>query len=194
MSIPRVFAIASVCVVLAFSARTLRATPQTAPATDVLPALLAEVHELRLAMERSATVAPRVQLTLARLNIQEQRTVVRSRQLDQIRQEQANALLETKKLSSELEDVQKALQTTLDASQRRGYEFEEQGLKRKLGQQAAIEDRLRGREVDAAQLLSAEQSRWIDLNSKLDGLDRLLGPVRQESCPRVAYRCADGAS
>ena len=79
MSIPRVFAIASVCVVLAFSARTLRATPQTAPATDVLPALLAEVHELRLAMERSATVAPRVQLTLARLNIQEQRTVVLSR-------------------------------------------------------------------------------------------------------------------
>ncbi|PYQ94130.1 MAG: hypothetical protein DMF94_28940 [Acidobacteria bacterium] len=164
--------------VLAFSARTLRATPQTAPATDVLPALLAEVHELRLAMERSATVAPRVQLTLARLNIQEQRTVVLSRQLDQIRQEQANALLETKKLSSELEDVQKALQTTLDASQRSGLEFEEQGLKRKLGQQAAIEDRLRGREVDAAQLLSAEQSRWIDLNSKLDEIERLLGPVR----------------
>jgi len=87
-------------------------------------------------------------------------------------------LLETKKLSSELEDVQKALQTSLDPSQRRGREFEEQGLKRKLGQQAAIEDRWRGREADAAQLLSAEQSRWIDLNSKLDELERLLGPVR----------------
>jgi hypothetical protein len=170
--------IAFVCLVLAFAARTLRATPQTAPATDLTAALLAEVHELRLAMERSATVAPRVQLTLARLNIQEQRTVVLSRQLDQTRQEQANALLETKKLSSELEDVQKALQTSLDPSQRRGYEFEEQGLKRKLGQQAAIEDRLRGREADAAQLLSAEQSRWIDLNSKLDELEQLLGPVR----------------
>src|SRR5206468_10766265 len=136
--------IALACPIIAFAARTLGAAPQTTAQPDALPALLAEVHELRLAMERSATVAPRVQLTLARLNIQEQRTVVLSRQLDQIRQEQANALLETKKLSSELEDVQKALQTTLDASQRSGLEFEEQGLKRKLGQQAAIEDRCAG--------------------------------------------------
>jgi hypothetical protein len=178
MSIRRAFTIASVCVVLAFAARTLRATPQTPPATDLTAALLAEVHELRLAMERSATVTPRVQLTLARLNIQEQRTVALGRQLDQVRQEQANAVLETKKLSSELEDVQKALQTSLDPSQRRGLEFEEQGLKRKLGQQAAIEDRLRGRDADAAQFLSAEQARWIDLNSKLDELERLLAPVR----------------
>ncbi len=78
-------------------------------------------------MERSATVAPRVQLTLARLNIQEQRTVVLSRQLDQIRQEQANTLLETKKLSSELEDVQKALQTSLDPFQRRGLDSRSRG-------------------------------------------------------------------
>ena len=77
-----------------------------------------------------------------------------------------------------LEDVQKALQTNLDASQRGGYESEEEGLKRKLSQQAAIEDGLRAREADAAQLLSAEQSRWIDLNSRLDELEQLLGPVR----------------
>jgi len=165
--------------VIALAARSLAAAPQTTAATDVLASLLTEVHELRLAMERSATVAPRVQLTLARLNIQEQRTVVLSAQLDRIRQEQANAVLETKKLTSELEDVQKAvLQTTLDASQRRGYEFEEQGLKRKLAQQAVIDDQLRTRETEAAQLLSAEQSRWIDLNAKLDELERLIGPVR----------------
>jgi hypothetical protein len=129
-------------------------------------------------MERSATVAPHVQLTLARLNIQEQRTVVLGRDLDQIRLQLASASLETRKLAGELEDVQKALPNASDASQRRGFEFEEQGLKRKLAQQAAIEDRLRGREADAAQLLSVEQSRWIDLNSKLDELERLLGPVR----------------
>jgi len=37
---------------------------------------------------------------------------------------------------------------------------------------------LRARETEAAQLLAAEQSRWVDLNSKLDELERLLGPVR----------------
>jgi hypothetical protein len=130
-------------------------------------------------MERSVTVAPRVQLTLARLNIQEQRTVILSSQLDRIRQEQAAAILEVKKLTSELEDAQKTLQTsTLDPSLRRRYEFEEQGLKRKLALQAAIDDQLRTRETEAAQLLSAEQARWIDLNAKLDELERLIGPAR----------------
>src|SRR2546425_3411941 len=90
------------CLAFTLAARGIGASPQTPPATDVVAALLTEVHELRLAMERSATVAPRVQLTLARLNIQEQRTVVLSRDLDQIRQQQASANLETKKLSGEL--------------------------------------------------------------------------------------------
>src|SRR5436189_172984 len=83
----------------------------------------------------------------------EQRTVVLGRDLDQIRQQQASADLETKKLAAALEDVQKALPTSSDPSQRRGAEFEEQALKRMLTQQAAIEDRLRTREAEAAQLL-----------------------------------------
>jgi predicted nucleic acid-binding Zn-ribbon protein len=178
MSIRRILGTVSACIVLAFAVRTIGAASQTAPAPDVTAALLTEVHELRLAMERSATVTPRVQLTLARLNIQEQRTVVLSRDLDQIRQQQASASVELKRLSGELEDVQKALPTASDASQRRAFEYEEQALKRKHAQQTAIEDRLRARETEAAQLLAAEQSRWVDLNSKLDDLERLLGPVR----------------
>ncbi|PYQ75788.1 MAG: hypothetical protein DMG04_05835 [Acidobacteria bacterium] len=46
---------------------------QPRSANDVLPGLLAEVHGLRLAMEQSAAVTPRLQLTLARLTIEEQR-------------------------------------------------------------------------------------------------------------------------
>jgi len=178
MSIQRpALVIALACLALAIASATIRATAQTS-ATDTTAALLGEVHELRLAMERSAAVAPRVQLTLARLNIQEQRTGALSAQLDQVRQEQTRTSLETKKMASELEDVQKTLQTTIDASQRRGLELEEEGLKRKLRQQAALDDQLRNRESEATQLLAVEQSRWVDLNAKLDDLERLLGPVR----------------
>jgi hypothetical protein len=179
MSIPRLAVLTLLAfLAIGFAAQETGAAAQTAPAPDVTSALLTEVHELRLAMERSATVAPRVQLTLARLNIQEQRTVVLSTQLDRVREQQASASLETTKLATELEDVQRALQTASDASQRRGWELEERELKRKLSQQAAVEERFRGREAEAAQLLSLEQSRWIDLNAKLDELERLLGPVR----------------
>jgi len=41
-----------------------------------------------------------------------------------------------------------------------------------------MEEHLRARENEAAQLLNTEQARWIDLNAKLDELERLLGPVR----------------
>jgi len=178
MSIQRPALIAApVLLALAVATATIRATPQ-APSTDITASLLAEVHELRVAMERSASVAPRVQLTLARLNIQEQRTVSLSAQLDQVRQEQTRSSLETRKLAGELEGVEKARQTTLDDRQRRGYEFEEQELKRRIAEQAAVEERLRSREAEAAQLLAAEQSRWVDLNAKLDELERLLGPIR----------------
>ena len=73
MPIPRLaFATVVTCVVLGIAVQPTGAAPQAAPRADATAALLAEVHELRLAMERSATIAPRAQLTLARLNIQEQ--------------------------------------------------------------------------------------------------------------------------
>jgi hypothetical protein len=170
---------ASASLVLGLIAKSVVAAAQAPPAPNMtIAALLAEVHELRLAMERSATVAPRVQLTLARLNIEEQRTMLLSGQLEQVRQELVHASLETKGMAAELEDLDKSLQTTRDGSERKAWQAEEAQLKRKLAQQATVEERLRARESEAAQLLSTEQARWIELNAKLDELERLLGPVR----------------
>src|SRR2546426_2071035 len=142
----------------------LRAAGQ-APATppDPLTALLAEVHALRIAMEQSATVAPRVQLTLARLNIQEQRVGQLGAQLDQVRRELSAASLESQKLSEQLPELEKGLQTASDDKARKSYEYEHAEVKRKLGAQARLEEQLRARENEAAQALSTEQSRWVDL-------------------------------
>jgi len=51
---------------------TVLAASQTG-SPDPISALLAEVRALRIAMEQTATVTPRVQLTVARLNIEAQR-------------------------------------------------------------------------------------------------------------------------
>ena len=48
-------------------------TRQSSPQEDVLPALLTEVRGLRAAMEQMASEAPRVQLALGRVQIQQQR-------------------------------------------------------------------------------------------------------------------------
>jgi hypothetical protein len=59
----------------------------------------------------NTSVAPRVQLTLARLNIEEQPIAQLAAQLDRARMELAQVGLESRKLSDLLADVEKELQT-----------------------------------------------------------------------------------
>jgi hypothetical protein len=158
---------------------SIAAAPQTAPANDPMNALLSEVHALRIAMEQTASIAPRVQLTLARLNIEEQRISQLAAQLDQVRRELSGAALASKKTSDNLVDVEKSLQTASDDKMRKDLEDAQVHYKRELGQHSFQEQQLRTRENEAMQLLSTEQARWIDLNARLDELERLLGPVRQ---------------
>ena len=156
----------------------LRAAGQAAATPpDPLTALLTEVHALRMAMEQSATVAPRVQLTLARLNIEEQRIAQLVAQLDQARRELTAVSLESQKLSDQLPELERGLQTTTDDKARKSYEYEQSELKRRLNAQSRLEQQLRTRESDAAQALSTEQARWLDLNARLDELERMLAPI-----------------
>ena len=142
-------------------------------------ALLSEVHALRIAMEQSASIAPRVQLTLARLNIEEQRISQLAAQLEQVRRELSGAALASKGSSDQLAEVERSLQTTTDDKMRKGLEEAQSVYKRELSQHSFQEQQLRARENEAMQLLATEQARWIDLNARLDELERLLGPIRQ---------------
>ena len=142
--------------------RSATATP------DPIPALLVEVHALRLAMEQSAAVTPRVQLTLARLNIEEQRITQLAAQLDRARQELTQAHLLSQKWSDEVTDVEKRLQTEGDDKEKKGLEIGLSDLKSRLKAQIALEEQIRNRENEAMQALNMEQGRWIELNSRLD--------------------------
>jgi hypothetical protein len=155
----------------------MKAASQAEQAPETIVALLGEVHALRVAMEQSAIVAPRVQLTLARLNIEEQRIAQLSAQLEQVRRELTAATLESQKLAEQVPEVERILQTTSDEKVRKSYEYEQNSLKRNLAVQARLEQQLRTRENEAAQALNTEQARWMDLNGRLDELERLLGPI-----------------
>jgi hypothetical protein len=168
------------CVALALAASlNLGAAPQAAQSSnEPMAALLSEVHALRLAMEQSAAVAPRVQLTLARLNIQEQRATRLGTQLDEVRRQLADAARRTETESDELADVEKRLQGASNDQERKGFESQQRELKGQQAAQAALVRDLRTRENEAAQAFSTEQARWVDLNARLDDLERQLAPVR----------------
>src|SRR5260370_36569616 len=87
----------------ALSVRIAGAGESPAP-PDALTALLSEVHALRLAMEQSAGITPRLQVTLARLNIEEQRITQLAAQVDQARRQLTDAGIESQKLADRLTD------------------------------------------------------------------------------------------
>jgi len=92
-------ALVTTVLTLVVSLHVRAATPRAQRADETMKVLLAEVHALRLAMEHTAAIAPRVQLTLARLGIEEQRTMQIGTQLDQVRRQLADTVLESKKLA-----------------------------------------------------------------------------------------------
>jgi chromosome segregation ATPase len=179
-SLGRSLTLALLCGVMAATTLgTVPAAQQPAPpANDTMNALLQEVHGLRLAMEHSAAIAPRVQLTLARLNIEEQRIAQLAGQFDRARQEVTIHSLSAAKTANGIEETEKQLQSTADEKGRRALEGDIAGLKQQLKAQTAQEQAARTRENDAAQALTTEQNRWKDLNARLDELERLLAPVR----------------
>ena len=154
------------------------AAQTSATSTDVLPALLAEVHGLRMAMEHSAAIAPRVQLTLARLNIEEQRIAQLAGQLERARQELSNRTTGQQRAAEALDETEKQLLTTTDDKSRRALEEQVRELKRMQKMHGAEIETARARENEAMQALTTEQSRWIELNARLDELERLLAPMR----------------
>ena len=157
---------------------TIGASAQAPAANDPLTALLAEVHALRVTMEQQAAVGPRMQLTLARLTIEEQRVSHLSSDLTSVRSQLAGQEAAVQRTSAELADMERQIQMETDPTRRRELELGQRNSQLQMRQFAADQQQLQIRENEAAQALAAEQARWTDLNSRLDEHERLLSPVR----------------
>ena len=100
-----VMALTGICLAIVVSVAVAAASQSATAPADPMTTLLAEVHALRLAMEQSATVGPRIQVTLARLGIQEQRTAQLSATLDLVRRQMAEESLQEHKIAAGIEDI-----------------------------------------------------------------------------------------
>jgi DNA repair ATPase RecN len=152
-----------------------RATGQGAATnTDVLPALLVEVRGLRAAMEQMASAGPRVQLAMGRLQLQEQRLNTMLRRLDEIRERLAGSESALAQRQDELKRTQEAVQTVADPTEHHAIEAQAQELKVMIERGARDLQRLRTEEADLSNSVAAEQARWMDINQRLEELERAL--------------------
>jgi hypothetical protein len=140
-----------------------------------MASMIRELRGLRVAVERMSTVAPRVQLMLARLQLQEQRVNTLLRRVDAARATLQQTQREQSRLQQQMTTMETRMRTESDPKEQRALEVEIlPQLKALLAAaneelQRAITD-----EAAAAQELNVEQSRWVDINQRLEELERSL--------------------
>jgi len=145
-----------------------------APATPTIETLLAEVHQLRLVMERSAQIAPRIQLAVERLKLQQEKVSRTAQQLEELRRDLDRMRSEQAKMRQRMQAMESQAGQAVDPGQRRDIEevvkmskLEAEQIEKSLQQMQAREGELTGQ-------LQTEQSRLTELNDRLDQIERAL--------------------
>ena len=144
---------------------------QTPPQPDVLNALLTEVRGLRAAMEQLVSAGPRVQLSMGRLQLQEQRINTLVRRLDEIRDRRVGAESDLTRQRMEISALEEAVKRD---GPNREYDVQLKGLKLSVADTSALIERLQNEEAALGQEIAAEQARWAEINQRLEELDRAL--------------------
>src|SRR5215510_2037717 len=148
-----------------------RPTAAQAPRNDdVLPALLTEVKGLRAAMEQMASSNAQAQLLVGRLQLQEGRINGMIRRLDTVRDSLAGARRTYEQIRAPLQMLS-GQSDGADPQEREGVLG---GLKSQLNAAKTEVDRLTAEEAQLTSDLNAEQARWIEINQRLDTLERSL--------------------
>ena len=148
--------------------------PPAAQPPDVLNALLVEVRGLRAAMEQLAAAGPRVQLSMGRLQLQEQRINTLVRRLDEVRDRRAAAETEVSNAQREISGLEAAIRRDPSNPEAQQLERQVKALRFEVAEPAARLNRLQNEEIALGQEIAAEQGRWAEINQRLEELDRAL--------------------
>jgi hypothetical protein len=157
-------------VTLAIAAATL--LPQPAPAgSSGMDALLAEVRALRAELTQIAGASIRMQLLVARLQVQEQRVNSISRQLTTVREELSAIAQIRTTIGAQFKDFENEGRAEgLPATDEKAGN----PLKAMLDGQAKREKELKEQETALEAQLVTEQSRWTEFNDRLDAVEQEL--------------------
>jgi hypothetical protein len=148
------------------------APPQAAAAADPLPALLNEVHGLRVAMKEIAATGPRVQVFVARLQLEEGRINTMLRRLDTVRDNLAAAQRELDNVLQQQSAIQTRLRDNPNDPHREDFTGMLGHFPREIVNRRGVVSRLSAEETQLTQDIAAEQTRWTEINQRLDEMER----------------------
>jgi chromosome segregation ATPase len=174
----------SVAVVLLAGWTVVRAqAPAGTGPVDIMPALLEEVRGLRHAMEQMSTAGPRVQLALGRLQLQEQRINHAIKRADDARARLTQLQREQTEERGRLRGFESLLTERGTRPNVEGPPLEELAAmikhhKQRLAEHDAAVQRGAAEEALFATEVATEQTRWTEMNQRLEELERGLRPLK----------------
>ena len=140
--------------------------------SPAMASLLAEVRQLRIALEQAAVLAPKVQLTVQRLSLQDQKVARLTGQLDGIRREIAAQSSNAQRAGKMLTEIEQRISAESDPLRRKQLEQELSHVKSMAAQ--PVDPQLLGRESEVAGALQAERAVAQELRDKLAAIERAL--------------------
>ena len=177
MSRSRTLVFASVLCVLTFCfgfATTILAqtNPPDVPAQSnydkTLQQLLAEVRELRMAVQRASFSHTRFQVVIERLRLQQSTIDGVNRQMDLVRAQLADLRNAKPQMEQQIKETEELVERTADPNGRLEMESQIKSMKARLARLAPEEDRLRNRETALESELQNLHAKLNELNSQLD--------------------------
>src|SRR5262249_37781338 len=147
---------------------------QQADGGQTMQALLNEVRQLRLAIQRSNLNAYHAQVTFERVRMQQQRVDRLNEKLSEAREQIARMKMEEAQLPEYARGVESKLSQETDPAKRRELEDRQKQLKFEMERLSQIEAHQRETESQLNAQLQIEQAKLNELNDGLDALQKEL--------------------
>ena len=160
------------------SAQGQQSSVTTKTEDSTLSALLNEVRLLRLALERSAVLLPRMQMNTQRLQYQQERVDRLARELDECRRKEAVSVAEDVRLAAGVKTAESELAHESDARLKRDIEAKISETKAQLEQGQLTHQQQRAREVELSSQLDSERIKLTELSESLRAIEQMLSSDR----------------
>jgi chromosome segregation ATPase len=141
---------------------------------EILKALLEEVRQLRLELQRTNAFSQRLLVTLERIRLQQTRVDSLTRSLQTVRSQLAEMRDTRTRIEGEIKESEERMSLGSDPDTRSILESQIKEMKNRLTALTREEEQARRREADLNTELDASRARLNDLNNQLDTMMRQL--------------------
>ena len=133
-----------------------------------LQQLLAEVRELRLAVQKATVTHTRFQMLIERVRIEQTHVDASVRQIENLRAQIADMRNAKPQFEQQVKDAEEMLERATDPNARAEIETSVKSMKAQVVRFGQEEERLRSREAALETELQSSQAKLNELNAQLD--------------------------